>query len=182
MTFSRIIASRTTLSSTHVLADTRSMRSHQVFLQMCEFLVRDVHLRENARTRYSRRTLPSPLGDRGRRTSSACGFGNPAPGVVPQMSTVSGPRPPMRREVRARSDQLSRRLPQSSSSALPARTFEHRQVAAPVRERTGDRNPRTRHRRGASRPLPGSFHRTRSIRLSAASLPSQTMTSPACCE
>ena len=31
-------------------------------------------------------------------------------------------------------------------------------------------------------PVAGSFHSTRSIRLAAASVPSQTMTTPACCE
>ena len=35
---------------------------------------------------------------------------------------------------------------------------------------------------GQAMPKSGSFHRTRAIRLSAASVPSQTMTRPACCE
>ncbi len=34
----------------------------------------------------------------------------------------------------------------------------------------------------AHHPVAGSFQSTRSMRLSAASLPSQTMTMPACCE
>ena len=144
--------------------------THQVPLQAREFVVLDPHLGEPAETGVHAVDGPA-LGDH-----LADGFGgflDPAPGALAELDAHRRAPGPAQRGERYR------RAVEFQSHRDPAPGAIGRSSPCSRAQSTASSYPASAWR---MTPEAGSFQSTRSIRRSAASVPSQTMTKPACWE